>query len=426
MKVLTQLLALGYGCLSLAAPGGESRAVVAAADKVKVPLSTSSRWILDSAGQRVKLRCINWAGHMEANVPEGLNKQSIEYVAAWIAKQGYNCVRLTYSIDMALNPTLKVEDSFRAAAAAGGVAEADMMQLYTQAVGKNPFLSGATVLDAFDRVQSALWDQGVMTVLDNHVSKASWCCDLSDGNGWWSDAKFYLAANSRYFDHQKWLDGLQAMAKWTNSRPGIIGMSLRNELRAHVTQIPFAPQTWLDNMPKAGDLVHAANPALLVIVGGINGGTDLSPLRNSNMNLGTWKNKRVWEAHAYSFTVITPSLGSCDIRKTEYGGLFGFVLEQNKESTGPLFLSEFGVGMTGGPHDGLSDDDYDYLTCLVGYMENNDADWAHWAVQGSYYIRDQTVDKEETWGALDYQWSDWRNPKFKSMLGKMVDVTQGP
>jgi hypothetical protein len=363
---------------------------------------------------------------MEANVPEGLNKKPVEQVAEWIAQQGYNCVRLTYSIDMALNPTLKVEDSFRAAAAAAGVSQDDMMSQYTGAVEQNPFLAGAAVLDVFDRVQSALWDRGVMTILDNHVSKAGWCCDLSDGNGWWNDAPIYYADNSKYFDTRKWLSGLGAMASWSSSRPGIVGMSLRNELRAWVTQIPFAASTWLSYMPRAGDVVHAANPNLLVIVGGINGGTDLSPLRHNTMKLGSWANKRVWEAHVYSFTVVTPSLGSCDIRKAEFGGLFGFVLEQNKPSTGPLFLSEFGVGMTGGPHDGLSDDDQDYLTCLVGYMENNDADWAHWAVQGSYYIRQGTANANETWGALDYEWSDWRNPKFKAMLGNMFDVVQGP
>ncbi|GJN66722.1 cellulase family protein [Purpureocillium lilacinum] len=398
------------------------------ADKPKVPLSASSRWIVDAAGQRVKLRCINWAGHLEANIPEGLHRQTVEHVADWIAAQGFNCVRLTYSIDMARNPSVRVEDSFRAAAVASGADEATLMKLYAAASERNPFLTTATVLDVFDHVQAALWDRGVMTVLDNHVSKASWCCDLGDGNGWWKDAKFYMKETSRYFDTTQWHEGLTAMATWSRSRPGVIGLSLRNELRASVLQIPFAPKTWLDYMPTAARLVHAAAPDALVITGGINGGTDLSPLRTVGvMDTDGWVSKRVWEAHAYSFTITTPSFGICSLLKTEYGGLFGFVLEQGKGAlTGPLFLSEFGVGMTGGPHDGLSDDDYKYLTCLVEYMESNDADWALWAIQGSYYVRGGTVDFNETWGALDYSWQDWRNPAFKSMLGKMLDVTQGP
>lgn len=420
---LAQLAALGYGCLCLAAALSEMRAAVV---RPQVPLSSSSRWILDAAGQRVKLRCINWAGHLEANVPEGLHRQPVEHTADWIAAQGFNCVRLTYSIDMARNPDVRVEDSFRSAATAAGVDEAAMVALYAAAAQENPFLRGATVLDVFDRVQAALWDRGVMTILDNHVSKASWCCDLGDGNGWWKDARPYMAENSRYFDTGEWHDGLRAMAAWSRTRPGVVGLSLRNELRASVLQIPLAADTWLAYMPPAAQLVHDANPDALVVVGGVNGGTDLSPLRTRAMGLGSWASKRVWEAHSYSFTITTPSLGICPLLKAEYGGLFGFVLEQGQRHTGPLFLSEFGVGMTGGPHDGLSDDDYRYLTCLVEYMESNDADWALWAVQGSYYVRGKTVDYNETWGALDYDWSGWRNPKFKSMLGKMVDVTQGP
>lgn len=402
--------------------------VAAFAQKPAVPLSSSSRWIVDSNNERLKLRCINWAGHMETNIPEGLHRQSISYIADWISKEGFNCVRLTYSIDMALNPGLKVEDSFRKAAGDAGVDEGTLMDLYSSAVEHNDFLSGANVIDVFDRVQSELWDRGVMTVLDNHVSKASWCCDLDDGNGWWSDAPIYEPNNSRFFDTDNWLAGLESIAAWSSSRPGIVAMSLRNELRATWTQIAFAPNTWFEYMPRAARLVHAANPDVLVIVGGINGGTDLLPLRTRAMDVGGWADKHVWEVHSYSYTITTPNGGSCDVEKAEYGGLFGFVLEQDRGTgvLGPLFLGEFGVGMTGGAHDGLNDEDYDYLTCLVGYMENNDADWSHWALQGSYYVREGSVNHDETWGALDFEWKGWRNPAFKGMLGKMFDQTQGP
>lgn len=415
MKFLGKFLALASFVLP---------AVVA--QKPAVPLSSSNRWIMDSNNQRIKLRCINWAGHMEVNIPEGLNHQSIEHIADWIAQEGFNCVRLTYSIDMALNPGLKVADSFRNAAQATGADEAALVGLFDKAVEKNSFLKDASVLDVFDHVQSALWDRGVMTIIDNHVSKAGWCCNLEDGNGWWKDAPIYLPANSRYFDTQQWLDGLKKMAQWTVGKPGIVGMSLRNELRAHVTQIPWSINAWYDRMTRAAKTVHETNRDVLVIVGGLNGGTDLSPLRERTMSVGDWGNKNVWEAHMYSFTVTTPNLGNCDIEKTQYGALFGFVLEQKHKSVGPLFLSEFGVQMTGGSNKGLNDEDYAYLTCLVGYMENNDADWAHWAIQGSYYVRNGRVDLDESWGALDHSWSGWRNPDFKGMLGKMFQVTQGP
>lgn len=145
----------------------------------KLPLSTSSRWILDADGQRVKLRCVNWAGHQEANIPEGLNKQSIDYIADFIQQQGFNCVRLTYSIDHALNPDLLVSDSFNNAAGAANVSATDMSSMYSQVAEKNTFVNGATTRQVYEAVIAALWQRGVMTILDNHVSKASWCCELT-------------------------------------------------------------------------------------------------------------------------------------------------------------------------------------------------------------------------------------------------------
>ncbi|RDA87507.1 hypothetical protein CP532_1612 [Ophiocordyceps camponoti-leonardi (nom. inval.)] len=429
MKIVTAVALLCHAWLlssGLAAVESPSQTTIV---KPRLPLSVSSRWIVDKAGQRVKLRCINWAGHLEVNIPEGLHRQSVEKTVDWIAAQGFNCVRLTYSTDMALQPNVRVRESFRRAAKAAGVDEGAMMRLYSSAVERNPFLADGTIIDVFDRVQATLWSRGLMTILDNHVSRASWCCNLTDGNGWWKDAPLYMASNSRFFDPDQWRAGLVAMATWSRSRPGVVGLSLRNELRASVTQLVFAPETWLRYMPTAARLVHSSNPDALVIVGGINGGTDLSPLRLLRpMDEAGWATKRVWEAHSYSFTVTTPNFGICPLLQAEYGGLYGFVLEQKKAYTGPLFLSEFGVGMTGGDshHDGLSEMDARFLDCLTEYMAGNDADWALWAVQGSYYVRDKTVDHNETWGALDYQWGGWRNPIFKAKLQKMMEVTQGP
>lgn len=131
---------------------------------------------MDDDGKRVKLRCVNWAGHLETTIPEGLHKQSIDTIADFIHHQGFNCVRLTYAIDYALSPNVTVSDAFTAAAGATGVSVSDMNDLYSQVVEHNTFASNATTQDVFGAVVSALWDRGVMTILDNHVSKPSWCC----------------------------------------------------------------------------------------------------------------------------------------------------------------------------------------------------------------------------------------------------------
>ncbi|KAK4242470.1 glycoside hydrolase [Achaetomium macrosporum] len=403
--------------------------LIQAAD-IALPLHSSSRWILDANNQRVKFRCVNWAGHMETNIPEGLQHQSIDFIVDWIAQQGFNCVRLTYSIDHALNPSLSVSASFTAAAGAAGVPLTDMTALYAQVVSHNPWITNTTTTrDVFAAAVDKLWMRGVMTLLDNHVSRASWCCNLTDGNGWWDAAFGYNSWNSRFFHTQEWLAGLQAMAAWAQSHRGVVAMSLRNELRAFLLQDLNGRADWYTYVKQAGDLVHATHPDVLVVVGGVQSATDLVHVRDGGRMLDTsgWPGKHVWEMHAYSFTVTFPDpFKNCDLVKTQYGAFAGFVLEQGKAYTGPLILSEFGVGMQGGEYDGLSEQDNRYLNCLVSYMQGNDADWAVWAVQGSYYIRDGRVDADETWGLLNHDWSGWRNPAFPGKLGDMWKMTQQP
>ncbi|KAI1777950.1 glycoside hydrolase family 5 protein [Hypoxylon cercidicola] len=400
----------------------------AAVSSQKLPLSTSSRWILDADGQRVKLRCVNWAGHQEANLPEGLNKQSVDYIADFISQQGFNCVRLTYSIDHALNPDVLVSDSFVAAAGAANVSAADMSGMYAQVADKNPFVNGATTRAVFENVIAALWKKGVMTILDNHVSKASWCCNIDDGNGWWDEGFGYNDMNSRYFNTQNWLDGLEAIATWSVSQPGVIGMGLRNEVREWLLQGLNGREDWYNFMTQAATRVHAANPDLLVVMGGTQSATDLTHIRaNRNIDWSAWQGKHVWEWHAYSFTVtFALAKGNCELLKQAYGLFDGFLLEQDQAYTAPLLLSEFGFGMTGGPNGGLSDDDNAYFTCLRDYVTGNDGEWALWAIQGSYYVRQGAVAADESWGLMDTDWKGLRNPNVTALLAPMFQVTQGP
>ncbi|KKA28137.1 hypothetical protein TD95_000974 [Thielaviopsis punctulata] len=393
--------------------------------KPLLPLSSSSRWIVDNAGNRFKLRCINWAAHLETNIPEGLHRQPLSSIAAWIAAAGFTCVRLSYSIDMALHPHTSVRDSFLGAAAAANVSATRLLALYHAATQLNPFLATASVRDVHGATVAALWAVGVVTVLDNHVSRAGSCCTLADGNGFWSDAPFASGANSRFFDPAAWLAGLQATAVWARNQTGVVGMALRNEPRTSGLQALWAGWSWYQRMQQAAEAVHALNSDVLVIVAGVKGATDLALLIWGLFDTGAWHDKNVWEAHDYSFTSSTPDIfGSCGIQKMEYGALYGFVLVQDRKCTGPLFVSEFGVDF--GKEGTISDADQRYLSCLVEYLEENDADWALWTLQGSYYVRDGEIDREETWGVLDAAWVDWRDADFASKLGRLWNIEQLP
>jgi hypothetical protein len=81
-----------------------------------VPLKTSSRWIVNQNGQRVKLACLNWVSHLDAVVAEGLSKKPVGVISYGIKSMGFNCVRLTWPILLLTNETLSslsVRQSFQ-------------------------------------------------------------------------------------------------------------------------------------------------------------------------------------------------------------------------------------------------------------------------------------------------------------------------
>lgn len=311
--------------------------------QLALPLSTTSRWIVDANGSRVKLRCANWPAHLETNLPEGLHRQPLASIITFLSTSGFNCIRLTFSTDLALFPLLTFNATFPLAAASASLPPSALDPIRSAILSNNPWITPATpVLSILGTVVDRLFAAGIVTLLDNHVSKASWCCDLSDGNGWFDAALPYVPAVSRYFDTAKRIAGLTAMATWSRaSHPGVVGFGLRNELRAIPgLDLLNARGDWYKWMAAAGDAVHAAHPEGLVVVGGASGGTDLTHLRilgSRGLETGAWGGKRVWEMHAYSFTVNFPELdvgGGCEVAKAQYWAWSGFVLEEGRAWTG--------------------------------------------------------------------------------------------
>jgi endoglucanase len=366
---------------------------------------------------------------MEAHIPEGLQHQPVAALSKIIADSGFNCVRLTFSIDMALDQNLKVADSFATLATRTGAKTEAVQELWGRVKAKNPWIETVTVGGAFGTVVDSLGGLGIRVILDNHVSKASWCCNLDDGNGWWDQAPGYIESNSRFFNTSAWVSGLSAIAKFSAAHPAVAGIGLRNEIR----EVPVLQprDAWYTYIAQGAKAVHDANPNLLIALGGTLSSTDASFLRSRPLDRTPYGNKVVYEWHHYTFTPNwIASFKSCAVWKSvTVGGTTGFLLQQNQAYTGPLWLSEFGFGMTGGPPErsGIgSQEDYDYLTCLVGYLRGNDGDWALWALQGDYYVRDGVVDKDEPWGVLNREWTAWRNPAVRDLLKDLFAVTQGP
>ena len=110
---------------------------------VALTLHTNSRWIVNEAGQRVKLACVNWVSHMEPMVAEGLNKQPLDAISKRIVSMGFNCVRLTWPIYLVTNESLAsltVRQSFQ---------RVGLSQYIAGIQAKNPSIIDVSLIKAF-------------------------------------------------------------------------------------------------------------------------------------------------------------------------------------------------------------------------------------------------------------------------------------
>lgn len=179
----------------------------------------------------------------------------------------YNCVRYTYSIDFAAhteNQQLTVYQS---------LLQSNLSAHVDGVLTHNSNIINMTLISLFDFVLTSLSESNIMVILDNHVSHASWCCSLDDGNGWF---------NLGYFNVDEWINGLSFLSSHVyNQHHNIIAFSLRNEVRAP-SSVSNPQQLWLQYMSQASKAVHSNNMDVLVFHGGLNYATDLTFIDEQN------------------------------------------------------------------------------------------------------------------------------------------------
>ncbi|KAK4844581.1 hypothetical protein QYF36_021953 [Acer negundo] len=348
-------------------------------------LSTQGRWIVDSTGRRVKLACTTWASHLEPMLAEGLHKKPLKDIVTKLVQLKFNCVRLTWATYMFTrygNMTVtKTLDNLHLAQAKQGIAQ------------NNPALLSMTHIQAFEAVVDEVGKQGIMVVLDNHVSNPKWCCADEDGNGFFKDADF---------DPTEWQFALANVASRFSNKNQVVGMSLRNELRGPRQN----EDDWYNYVPAGATVVHNANPNVLVILSGLNYAIDLSFLKKRSLDPSNWNNKLVYEAHWYPWSVHADTCADT-INVVYDHSLF----LQDGDQPIPLFLSEFGFDQTG-----RTKADNVFINCFLTAAAKYDLSWSLWALQGSYYIRDSKLDYEEVFGVLNADWDTIRNPQFMKAL----------
>nr|GME00468.1 glycosyl hydrolase 5 family protein-like isoform X2 [Ipomoea batatas] len=368
-----------------------------------LPLSASSRWITDDqSGERVKLACASWAGHLEPMLPEGLDRRPLSQIATHVSTMGFNCVRLTWATYMFTRyANMTVGQSF---------GDLGLTEAISGLASNNPNLLSLNLVDARKAVVEEIGRHGIMMVLDNHVSKPMWCCGDRDGNSFFG---------SVYFDPDEWLQGLAIVANIFKGPIKVVGMSLRNELRGPLQNV----DVWYKYVEKGAKTINSANPNLLVIISGLSYDLDFRFLKQRPLKLKTMKKKVVYETHRYAFTegqskawVAGPLNKVCHDITREMEEKEGFLVRGGN----PLFVSEFGINQMGN-----SEADNRHLPCLLSYLADLDLDWSVWALQGSYYLRDRHHGPDETYGMFTSNWTALRNPNFLSKLQFLQQKFQG-
>ena len=359
-------------------------AVAHAQKQIVPPLHTSGYQILDAAGHPVRLTSVNWYGFDQKEyVVGGLDHAPLQTIIRQIKAIGVNSVRLPWANEtVEHNPVV-----------------ADY------AVKANPQFRGKHALDVMDAVINALARAHIMVILDNHMSRADWCCNESDDNGLWYNAEY---------PESNWLADWETIVRRYKNQPWVVGADLRNELRSGATWGGANPKLdWHAAAERGGNAVLSANPNLLVMVEGPEYSTNLAAFAKLPVVLRVAQ-RLVYSPHAYAFA--EKPFQSYDEMKQVYDQRAGYLL--HNEPAVPLWVGEFGTCQTldCGPNS-------QWFRWFVQYLKEKDLSWSYWPLNGTQSTgASRKYDTVETYGLLTPDYRRIGAPKIVELL-RTIEAT---
>jgi endoglucanase len=342
------------------------------------PLHTSGHQILDAANRPVRLASVNWYGFDQKEfVAGGLDHAPLDAIVAQIRALGVNSVRLPWANEtLERNPTVP-----------------------DYAVKANPKFRGKHALAVMDSVIAALARAHILVILDNHVSRADWCCKDDDGNGLWYNADY---------PEDKWLADWQTIVRRFKRQKWVVGADLRNELRSGALWGGSDPKLdWHAAAERGGNAVLDANPKLLVFVEGPQYSTDFTEFGKLSAVLKI-ANRLVYSPHAYN--IAGHAFVSYEELKQVYDARAGYLL--HAEPGVPLWVGEFGTCQT--LDCGANSE---WFRMFVRYLAENGLSWSYWPLNGTQSSGiSRTYDAIEIYGLLSPDYQHIAAPKLLELL----------
>lgn len=354
-------------------------AAIAQQPNIAPPLHTSGYRILDAKGHVIRLTSVNWFGFDEKEyIAGGLDHAPLATIIGQIQAIGVNSVRLPWA-----NETLEKNP---------------LVPDY--AVVANPQFKGKHAMDVMDAVIAALARAHILVILDNHVSRADWCCSETDGNGLWYNADY---------SEKAWLADWQTIARRYRAQPWVIGADLRNELRKGAVWGGSDPaKDWHAAAERGGKAVLSANPRLLVMVESPEYSTNFTGFDKLPVRLPV-AHRLVYSPHAYN--IADHTFASYDEMNQAYQARAGFLLHATPAV--PLWIGEFGTCQN--LHCGANSDWFRMFIELL--QKNPQLSWSYWPLNGTQSSGvTRKFDTVEDYGLLTPDYAHIAAPELVDLL----------
>jgi endoglucanase len=358
----------------------------AASSAATPPLHTDGNRIVDAAGRTIRLTSVNWYGFDEKEyVAGGLDKAPLATIIGQIRAIGVNSVRLPWANEtLERNPVV-----------------ADY------AVSANPQFKGRRAMEVMDAVIDALAKAHIMVILDNHVSRADWCCSETDGNGLWYNAEYPEA---------KWLADWQTIVRRYKKQKWVIGADLRNELRSGAAWGGPDPKLdWHAAAERGGNAVLEANPRLLVMVEGPEYSTNFAGVDKLPVRLKV-AHRLVYSPHAYA--PPEPGFANYEQMVEVYAARVGMLMTMKDRA--PIWVGEFGTcqKLDCGQNS-------DWFRLFIRYLkEHPEVGWSYWPLNGTQSSGEgRKYNTLETYGLLT---TDYREIAAPEIVKSFKEIETSP
>lgn len=349
------------------------------------PLRTQGNLIVDSTGKAIRLTSVNWYGFDQKEyVAGGLDRAPLATIVEQIRRIGVSSVRLPWA-----NETLEHNPV---------VAD--------YAVAANPQFKGKRAMQVMDAVIAALGKARIMVILDNHMSRADWCCSETDDNELWYNAEY---------PETSWLRDWQTIVRRYKHEPWVVGADLRNELRSGATWGGAdAKHDWHAAAERGGNAVLAANPRLLVMVEGPQYSTNFAGVDTLPVRLKV-AGRLVYSPHAYA---PEKPFSSYEEMEQAYAARVGMLMTM--KDAAPIWVGEFGTcqKLDCGANS-------EWYGMFVRYLKAHSAvGWSYWPLNGTQSSGvTRTYNTLEDYGLLTM---DYRGIAAPGIVESMKEIGATP